>query len=255
VGDEISAEGVSARVRGLFSSGGPVKEAYPSESAQILGFEELPAVGAKVTFSKGVLTSKETQKQAVAKPQKGQIPIIVKAQNQGTLEAVLASVPSGFVVVSSGVGDVYESDVLLAKSSSAPRIFCFESKASTQVLKLAEAEGVKIETFKVIYELLQRLDELIKKGEVETLGKAEILAEFPFSGKRIAGCKVVAGQIQKGDRLLVMRGEKKLGEVKAISLKKQKQEISLAKAGEEFGVLFEPQLDFVVGDVLVSVAK
>jgi len=255
VADVISAEGISSKVRGLFSEEGSVKEVYPSQPALILGFAVLPPVGARVTVSEDSTLSRVALRQEAPKPQKGQIPIIVKAQNQGALEAVLASVPSFFVVVSSGVGDIYESDVLLAKSSGAPRIFCFESKASPQVTKLAEAEGVYIESFKVIYELLERLNELVKKGEVEILGKAEVLAEFPFNGKRIAGCKVLLGQIQKSDRLLIMRGEKKLGDVRALSLKKQKKEIPLAKAGEEFGVLLEPQLDFSVGDVLVSVAK
>ena len=255
VADNISGEGVGAKVRGLFSQKGSVKEVYPSESAVILGFETLPPIGANVTFSEGAVVPGVSERLKTPKPQKGQIPIIVKAQNQGALEAVLASVPSSFVVVSSGVGGVYESDVLLAKSSGVARIFCFESKASLQVVKLAEAEGIYLETFKVIYELLKRLEELVKKGEVEILGKAEILAEFPFNGKRIAGCKVVSGQIQKSDKFMVLRGEKKIGEAKALSIKKQKQEISLAKSGEEFGVLFEPQLDFSVGDVLVSVAK
>jgi translation initiation factor IF-2 len=255
VGDNISTEGIGAKVRGLFSQKGRVKEVFPSGSALILGFETLPPVGAKVVFSEGPTAHRYSERQETPKVQKGQIPIIVKAQNQGALEAVLASIPSTFVVVASGVGDVYESDVLLAKSSAASRIFCFESKASPQVAKLAEAEGVLIETFKVIYELIERLTELIKTGKVEISGQAEILAVFPFSGKKVAGCKVVSGQIQKGDKLFIMRGEKKLGEAKALSLKKQKTEISVAKAGEEFGVLFEPQLDFGVGDVLVSVAK
>ena len=254
-GDSISADGVFTKIRGLFSEKGSIKEVYPADAVQILGFETPPPVGAKITSSQSNTLSEDVRREEKPKPKKGQIPIIVKAQNQGALEAVLASVPSSFVIVSSGVGDVYESDVLLAKSSGAPRIFCFESKASLQVVKLAEAEGVDIEFFKVIYELFGRLEELVKKGEVEILGKAEILAEFPFNSKRVAGSKVVSGQIQKSDKLLLMRGEKKLGEVKALSLKKQKQEISIVKAGEEFGILFEPQLDFSVGDVLISVAK
>jgi translation initiation factor IF-2 len=256
VGETISAEGISAKVRGLFGEGRKsIKEVFPSEPALILGFEALPPVGAKITPFKeaapGILETRADQ----VKLEEGQIPIMVKAENAGALEAVLATLPAGVFVITSGVGDVYESDVLLAKSSGIERIFCFESKASAGVSKLAEAEGVKIETFRVIYELTQRLEELIKKADIEVLGKAEIVAEFPFNNKRVAGCKVTAGQILKTSKLVLTRGEKKLGEVKAYSLKKQKQEITVAKTQEEFGVLFEPQLDFKVGDVLVSVAK
>jgi translation initiation factor IF-2 len=255
VGDSISGEGVSAKIRGLFSEKGSTKEVYPSEPALILGFESLPPVGAKIAPMTSEVSSQIIHKEVYLKPEKGQVPLVIKAQNQGALEALLAAIPPAFVVISSGVGDVYESDVLLAKSSGADRIFCFDSKASSQVVKLAEAEGVSLESFRVIYELFARLEELVKKGEIEILGKAEILAVFPFNSKRIAGCKVISGQIQKSDKLLIMKAEKKIGEVKAMSLKKQKQEVPLVKAGEEFGVLFEPQLDFSVGDVLVSVAK
>lgn len=256
VGETISAEGISAKVRGLFGEGRKsIKEVFPSEPALILGFETLPPVGAKITaFREGSLGVLENKASAI-NVEEGQIPIMVKAENAGALEAILAALPGGVAVVSSGVGDVYESDVLLAKSSGVERIFCFESKASTGVSKLAEAEGVKVETFRVIYEITQRLEELIKKEDIEILGKAEIVAEFPFNGKRVAGCKVTSGQILKTSKLILTRSEKKLGEVKAHSLKKQKQEISVAKAQEEFGILFEPQLDFKVGDVLVSVAK
>lgn len=256
VGETTSVEGISAKIRGLFGEGRKsIKEVFPSEPALILGFETLPPVGAKITaFREGSLGVLENKADAIY-VEEGQIPIMVKAENAGALEAILAALPGGVVVVSSGVGDVYESDVLLAKSSGVERIFCFESKASTGVSKLAEAEGVKIETFRVIYEFIQRLEELIKKEDIEILGKAEIVAEFPFNTKRVAGCKVTAGQILKTSKLILTRGEKKLGEVKAHSLKKQKQEISVAKAQEEFGILFEPQLDFKVGDVLVSVAK
>ncbi len=256
VGQSVSGEGRLVKIRGLFKEGKKaIREALPSEPAQILGFETLPSVGTLITSSGQSVLVSQKPKEVRVKVERGQIPIMVKAQSEGALEAVLASAPPGVVSVSSGVGDVYESDVLLAKSSGIPRIFCFESKASPAVLKLAEAEGVRIEIFRVIYELLQRLEELVKKAEVEVLGRAEVVAQFPFNNKKVAGCRVVSGQISKTDRLLVLRGEKKLGEVKVVSLKKQKQEISLAKVGEEFGIVFEPQLDFDVGDVLVSVAK
>ena len=90
---------------------------------------------------------------------------------------------------------------------------------------------------------------------MEVVGKAEIVAEFPFNNRKIAGCKVTTGRIAKGDTLVLMRGDKELGKIRAVSLKRQKQEIPEAKAGEEFGILFEPQLDFAIGDVIVSVRK
>ncbi len=259
VGEMIYAEGVATKVRGLFNDKAvSVKAVFPGEPVQILGFETLPSVGSVIRSdqdSSGGSIAEAKVKKFSYRLQKGQIPVIIKAKNTGALEAVIMNLPKEIVVVDSGVGDIFESDVLLAKSSSVGRILAFESKASLAVSKLADAEGVRIEPFKIIYELFQRVDEILHKGDVEILGKAEVIASFPFNNKKIAGCRVVNGKISKGDNLLLMRGEKEIGKIKALSLKKLKQEISEAKAGEEFGLLFEPQLDFQIGDVVVSVAK
>ncbi|MEJ2441605.1 MAG: hypothetical protein P8Y06_01640, partial [Patescibacteria group bacterium] len=123
------------------------------------------------------------------------------------------------------------------------------------VKKLAETEAVKIESFDIIYKLFERLQELVQAGQVKILGKAKIVASFPFNDKKVAGCKVLSGKVEKEDKMLLMRGEEELGEVKALSLKKEKKDIEEAKEGEEFGVIFKPQLDFEKGDMLVSFRK
>ena len=150
------------------------------------------------------------------------------------------------------MGDVSESDVLLAKSANA-EIITFESRASSGVLRLAKTEGVHIETFTIIYELFEKLEEVVKKGEVQILGKAQILSMFPYDNKKIAGCKVIKGKITKNDRLSLTRNENELGKIKVISMQKGRQEITEVAQGEEFGVIFTPQLEFKVGDVLISV--
>lgn len=258
IGDLVTGGTGTFKVKGLFSARGlPVKNVLPGEPAAILGFEQLPSVGVVVKFAGKEIpeTYSQTKSTSNLKVQKGQIPVLVKASNAGSLEVILANLPKEMVVLDSGIGDVNESDVLLAKSLKAKWIFAFESKASLAVLKLAEAEGINIEVFSVIYELFERISELVSKGQVVVLGKAEILATFPFNNKKIAGCRVLSGKISKSDNLILTRGEKELGKVKCISLKKQKQEISEAKLGEEFGILFEPQLDFTKGDMLISLGK
>lgn len=71
--------------------------------------------------------------------------------------------------------------------------------------------------------------------------------------KRVAGCKVLYGEIKVSDKLLLKRGDSVLGEVKVLSLRKKKEEVDKVTQGEEFGVLFFPQLDFRVKDVLILV--
>jgi translation initiation factor IF-2 len=256
VGLEITAEEARCKVRGLFDyRGQAIKEVRPGEPCQVLGFSDLPLVGSQVKLAEGkdLRVREKTEEKYKKDIKKGQLPVVLKAKSAGCLEALLASIPEGVVVIAAGVGDVHESDVFLAKSSDKARVFAFESKVSPGVLKLGVTEGVKIERFEVIYEFLDRLDELLKEGQSEVLGKAEVTATFPFDDKQIAGCKVISGKISKSDKLLLMRRQEELGEVKAVSMKKQKQNITEAKLGEEFGIIFKPQLDFELGDVLISV--
>jgi translation initiation factor IF-2 len=255
VGQNLYTETGQTKVRCLISSKGMTKVALPGDAVQILGFEILPEVGAKIFSTVMDKAQTKNLEKEHRKIEEGQVGLLIKAKNSGCLEAILANMPSEVFVVDSGVGDVYESDVLLAKASGVSRIFAFESKAPSAVRKLAEAEGVNIKTFKVIYELFQEIDDIIKKGKTEILGKAEIIALFPFNDKKIAGCRVVSGKINKSDNLVLMRKDMELGKIKAISLQKQKQIINQAGQGEEFGILFEPQFDFVKGDMVVSVAK
>ncbi|OGM04351.1 hypothetical protein A2715_03305 [Candidatus Woesebacteria bacterium RIFCSPHIGHO2_01_FULL_39_32] len=258
VGCEIVSEIERIRVRGLFDwNEKPVQSVGPGEPALVLGFKNVPPVGSRIwgVDQKEILPTISMQKKSVGiSVEEGQIPIVIKAQNAGTLEAVISNLPGKIVVLASGVGDVTESDIFLAKSSNA-LIFTFESKTPHQVRKLAETEGISIESFTIIYELFERLEEIIEKGKVEILGRAEVLAEFPYNAKKIAGCKIIQGKITKKDALILTRGDKKIGEMSVISLKKGREDIVEAKQGEECGIIFSPQLDFKIGDVILSVRK
>lgn len=259
-GDTIFAEEVEAKVRGLFNEAGkPIKEVLPGYPAKVIGFSLVPPVGAKVgrnpsAPSDSLRPSSAIDVTKLRRLRDDEIPVIIKASNAGALEAIIASLPPKVVVVDSGVGEVTTSDVINAKTGNA-HIFSFESKVPAEVIKLAEAEKIKVERHEIIYELLLAVEELLKKGKKQILGTAEILAIFPFNDKKVAGSKVVSGRISKGDSLIIKRAEKELGQARAVSIKKQKQEVSSVGQSEEFGVIMEPQLDFSVGDVLVSVAK
>lgn len=253
---EVFFEGKKSRVRGLIDAYGKsvesVKAGYPSV---VLGFDELPTVGCAITeeiildtlevddFRKDVKYTPEGDKR---------LRLILKAESQGAVDAILSSLPDDVFVVSSGVGEVTKNDILLAKGSKA-LIFTFGLKNKSETIRLSESEGVKIESFDIIYRLIERVEELLSSSQEKILSKAEILAEFPFEGKRVAGCKVLYGEIKVSDKLLLKRGDSVLGEVKVLSLRKKKEEVDKVTQGEEFGVLFFPQLDFRVKDVLILV--
>lgn len=242
------------KIKGLFDDKGKrvdiIKPGYPG---LILGFSEFPKVGSIITESQNA--SQESKKEEnKSKPpiNKGQLPFIIKGPSISSLEAVLNGLRKEVYVVGSGIGDVNESDVLNAKSSNA-KIFTFETKVPKNIKKLADAEGVEIETFEIIYKLFEKIDEIFKSIEDVVLGEAEIVTSFPFQGKTVAGCKVVSGVIDRASQSILKRDNLVLGRVKIISMKKQKQDVSKVSIGEEFGVLFEPTLDFHKGDMLVSV--
>lgn len=257
IGDNIVANKIKGRVKGMFDEfGKPVKQALPGEPVAILGFTEMPEVGAEVRrASKGIGASVENnqvgQRKDVPEVGENEVPVIVKAGSTGSLEAILASIPKGVVVVASGVGDVNDNDVAFAKSARA-RILVFEAKASGQVKRLADTDSVVIEEYRIIYELIKALEEILTGKQGEITGRATVVQVFPFGNKKVAGCKVEMGQIVMGLKLKLMREDKEVGEGKVVSLRREKHEIPVAKAGEECGIILAPNLDFSPGDVLLS---
>jgi len=257
VGDDVVTEDEELKIRGIFDENNKsVSVVMPGYPGLIIGFSKVPKAGTPVwkRSEKGVEVVKKEVHAVVEKVSDDEIAVIIKAQNDGALEAVIANLPEKVVVVGRSVGDVNDSDVFLAKSMNAD-IYCFESKVPVPSRKLAEMEGVKIYSYGIIYELFESLEERLKKGLVVEAGRAEIVAVFPFNNKKIAGSKVISGKIAKGDSLILKRGDREVGKVKAISLKKNKVDVAEVGQGEEFGVIFIPQLDFTIGDAIISLQK
>lgn len=256
IADEIYADGIRAKVRGLFDhTNKPVKKVGPGDPVLILGFSELPSVGEKlVEFGKQDKEIRETtnQKRSIDLDE-GKIPIAVKAESQGSLEAVLENIPEKFSVIHSGVGDVKDSDIFLAKNAKPARIFVFKAKVPKDVSRLADTESVEVEQYEIIYKMLEKLEEIEKEGKEEILGEAIILEKFPFNKKIVAGSKITKGQIKMGDKLHLYQEDEHIGNVRVTSMRKLKDKIKIAKEGEELGIIFSPQLDFSVGNVLKSI--
>lgn len=241
VGQIITLEGEEQKVRALVNDRGVrVKEALPGMPVEILGFKKVPQIGAITTESK--LSQEEKLK------------IILKADTFGSLEAIQASLPPQVQVIFSGVGEVSESDILLAKAIQAT-IVAFNLQILPLVKKLAEIERVKIIDKKIIYELLDAVAALFKEeGEIreEILGRAKIVAQFPFNKQRVAGCHVLEGRIARQDTVKLVREKEEVGKSRVKSLRQQKEDVSQVFAGAECGLLLEPPLDFQLGDMLIS---
>ncbi len=259
VGDQIVAEDVGCKVRALLDDKGvQTKTVLPGYPSRILGFENLPNVGSiikSLTEGEKVVSKKDLGKTRFStKEDKDKIAVLIKAKNTGFIEAVVQNLPEGVLIVDSSVGAATESDVFMAKTSDAT-IMVVDIKIPKPVSSLANTEGVQIKQFDVIYKLFEELEEMVNKDKIEIIGKAEVLEIFPYDGKKVAGCRVLEGQIRKSRILRVTRGEKELGDVKITTMRKAKENIDIAKKGEEFGVIFKPQLDFKKGDMILSVTK
>lgn len=256
VGDDVMAGGQVARVRGLFNDKNiSVKEALPGEPVVMLGFAELPEVGQTIVSKQAgqMAGHSVTLRQGTDVPDvdEGQLPVLLKAQTAGSLEALAASMPDDVIVMRSDVGEVTENDVFFAKTAEA-KIVCFESKVPARVQKLSETEGVEVISFKIIYELIQYLEQEVEKRKTKIQGLADILDIFPFNNMKVAGSKVRQGTIKVKDKPVILRNGEEVGHVTIVSIRKQKNEVNEVKEGEECGILFKPQLNFQPGDMIVS---
>ena len=257
-GDEIWVEDSNLKVKAMFDEDGQrIEKAVPSQPVQVLGFSQIPPVGGRVT-TKSQKKPSVSQKKPSIEPEgtEKKFKIILKADTTGTLEAVLASFPDEVAVIQSRVGNINESDILLASTTDA-QVIGFNVKFPARVKKLAESEKVKVEVYRIIYDLLKDIEKRVLKIleptiDEEILGEAEIVAEFEIKDERIAGCRVKKGRISKQDNLHLRRGEEVLGNCKIKSLKVGKSDAESVKRGGEFGVVLNPGLDFKVGDVLIS---
>lgn len=251
VGQEIFIDGVKSKIRALIDyKNEQFSEALPGTPAEILGLAVVPPVGAKVGSSLNE-AAKQTVLQKSVQEGGQSLGLILKADTLGSLEAITAAVPTNVNLIQSGVGEISEADILLARSTRAI-VLGFNVKVSVPAQKLAEIEKVLVRSYKIIYELLDELKDaaagmLTPIETEEILGTGQIIAEFPFEKQRVAGVKVTEGRMARGDSV-------KIGEIrsKIKSLRVGKEEINKVEAGRDCGVLLDPQVDFKIGDDIIS---
>lgn len=261
VGDEIWCEDQTFRVRALIDwQGKNISQAVSGQPVELLGWKRLPPIGSVVSQKKEGETLPSSQtKLVVSLPEAAaeRIKLIIKADTAGTLEAILAGVTKDDVeIIASGVGNITESEVLLAKTAKAI-IVGFHVIPHNQTLKLAQSEKVLIKTYNIIYELFDEIKDVvdaIRKGNLVTiLGEAKIVALFPMKNEVVAGVKIIAGRIARGDQVKIMRGEEEVGRTRIKSLRFGKEDATRAEQGKEAGVLLSQNIELLTGDSIISI--
>jgi len=273
VGQDIVAGSVFGRIRRMEDyAGKSIETAGPSTPAVIYGFHETPQTNDVVQVASGKAAAR-SRSQAVTVGGKGlkakdeeednkkKLPYIIKSDVQGSLEAIaqiLSAVGSDEVTleeISSGVGSVTESDVKMAAGSGAV-IFAFNTGPTPVAKRIAEKNEVPIETFDIIYKLVdrakERLAELLPPEIVRTdLGTMAVLAVFK-TGKRdqIVGGRVSTGKILRNSLVEIRRDGETVGQGKLLNLQQNKQNADEVGQGNECGIVFESSDRVQVGDAL-----
>lgn len=181
--------------------------------------------------------------------------VILVADSQGSLEAIEDKLSSKISILLAKTGEIEASDILFAKSVGAI-ILGFNIKIRPQIAKLAENEKVLTRSYSLIYEMLSEVEDFLE-GKAEALeekilGKAKVLASFPYERKKVLGVAVLEGRVAKGDRVRLTRDDQIIGESMISSLKIGKEPASKVEQGQEAGILLTSELDFNLGDVLIS---
>ncbi len=284
VGDIIGCGGASGKVKSLSDAlGKSISDVLPSGPAVISGFDALPSVGeilqvfgtdkelksylAAYAVSKGQQT-KRGFADLVSRLSEGklsQLKIILKADAQGSLQSLeeaLAKLTTDTVqpkVIHAAIGDVSESDVMMASAGEAI-VVAFNVDASAAVARTAEREGVKIKHYDIIYKLLEEV-ELILKGLIEPVEEEKITGHLEIRGvfltkksEQIVGGKVMDGFIKRTPFRILRAGEQ-VGTGRINSLKNVDKDIKEAKEGAECCMRVTVSIGLEMGDMLEAYTK
>src|SRR5687768_6219204 len=286
VGDVLLCGPYYGKVRALINEEGKrLKEAGPSVAVKMLGLNGVPEAGVEFTVIENektarniageralALKSEEFEKRpkvtlenlfdTLASEQNKTLKVIVKADTQGSVEAIVDALKKietdkvALDIIHSAVGTITESDVILASASEPGAIVLgFHTRIDNGVSDVAKREGVQIKLYAIIYELIDQVKEAMA-GLLDPLtkevviGSAEVRKIFGLSkGGNVAGCVVSSGRIVKG-KMRVMRRKGLIYEGVSLTLRRFQDEVNEVRAGMECGIRLDGFDDFQIGDAI-----
>ncbi|HQT66203.1 MAG: translation initiation factor IF-2 [Rhodospirillales bacterium 20-60-12] len=286
-GDIVVAGAEWGRVRAMLDDRSkPISVAGPSAPVEILGMSGVPAAGESFVVVENEGRAREvaefrqrkvrdksaaantaargTLDQMLARIQAGdqkEVAVLIKADVQGSAEAIAATVMKlgneevRVRVLISGVGQITESDVQLAKASSG-LIIAFNVRPTAQARELAHRDGVEIRYYSIIYEVSDDIEKLVK-GKLapvhreKFLGYAEIRAVFNITKTgRVAGCMVTEGLVKRGSGVRLLRDNVVIHQGELSQLKRFKDDVKEVARGYECGLSFAGFQDLKEGDMV-----
>lgn len=285
VGDTVVAGSVFGKLRAVFDyRGRKVRKAGPSTPVSVMGLSDVPHAGdlfvvadserdARVLIQEReqaaqlastTVKSAVTLEQLFEKFQAGEVrelKLIVKADVQGSLEPIVSSLKEmsqGDIAVNilhAETGNIGENDIMLASASDAV-VIGFNVQADAASRRLAEAQGVSIRQYEIIYRLTEDIEKALK-GMLEpedretVIGHAEVRAVFHITKiGNIAGCRVIDGEIRRNARIRVMRNKEPVYTGYLSSLKHLQDDVREVRTGFDCGIGIKGFNEVVVGDIL-----
>ena len=282
IGDTIIAGTSYGKVRAMINDRGEkVKKATPSTPVEVLGLNDVPMAGdildatderiARAVAEKRIAKKKSEEIQQHTKVslddifqriQEGELKelnIVVKADVQGTIEALKQSLTNikneevKVVIVHAGVGTINESDVMLASAANA-LIIGFNVRPDANARKAAETEKVDVRTYRVIYDALNDVEAAIKgmlapKFKEVIQGRAEVRQVITISKMMIAGSYVLEGKITSSSKIRLIRDGIVVHEGEIESLRRFKDDVREVATGFECGITLEKYREVKEGDI------
>jgi translation initiation factor IF-2 len=249
--------------------GKPIREAGLSEPVAIVGFSDVPKVGSTFTT---VASKKEAEaaittaaahatKEDFKRTNLPIIPILIKADVQGTIDAILHELEKfssdriAVRVIETGVGAVTVADVQSVSATENAIIVGFNVKVERPAVDLAERLGVEVKTFAIIYELAEWLESALKhrtpkREEAVVTGKAKIIREFSVQKNiHVLGGRLDSGTIGKNQRVRILRRDVEIGSGILKNVQQQKSDVQQITEGE-FGMQLETRTEIAAGDYI-----
>jgi len=286
VGDNVIVGKTYGRIKAIkLDDGTSVKEIGPSTPAAIVGLNEVPGAGEELTvmdtdkevrelaekraeFERAKVLSKSTKASLddlsalIAEGQLKALPVIIKTDVQGSLEAIKGSLEKlrneevKVNIIHEGVGGVTESDLTLADASEHAVVLGFNVRPTGAVKKKAKELGIEIRSYSIIYDLLDEVKSLLGGMmspviSEEVTGQADVRETFVV-GKvgTIAGCKVSDGSITRNSKARLIRDGVVVYESTISSLKRFNEDAKEVKNGYECGIMLANFNDIKEGDVI-----
>lgn len=281
IGQDVLAGRISGRIRKIEDyAGRSIEKATPSVPVTIIGLSNVPqsndvlqveqsskfarrkarSAGFGSVAKSSDLSSKQII-QNIDDSKVTRLPILLKADVQGTLEAIvqiLDTIKNDEVrvdIIEQSAGAITESDIKVAQSSDAI-VYGFGVNPTSVATRMAQGAAVKIKTFNVIYELIEdvknELSELLEPEVVRTdLGKMKVLAVFKSAkNEMIVGGKVTMGKLEKGAKMDLLRDDQLIDSGQLSQLQHNKEDVEQCKSGLECGITYRGKQKIQTGDVL-----